>query len=122
MQYLMDSSREDFKIIRLVLNQLMVEVYGKCPFQRYLLMKTILKNFQSPFNATVVNLLIDSGAIILGKTNMDEFGMGSATIHSHYGKTRNPHRMHNLEGGDRVAGGSSGGSAASVASGMCFAA
>jgi len=82
----------------------------------------MLKDFQSPFNATVVELLINSGAIILGKTNMDEFGMGSETIHSHFGKTRNPYHIQDLKDGARIAGGSSGGSAASVASGMCFAA
>ncbi|CAG8797857.1 29412_t:CDS:2, partial [Racocetra persica] len=76
----------------------------------------MLKNFISPFNATVVDLLQDAGAIMIGKTNMDEFGMGSANMYSAFGPVYNP-----IDQERRVAGGSSGGSAAAVASGMCFA-
>lgn len=107
----------------------------------------------SPFDATVVERLRDSGAIVVGKTNMDEFGMGSAGVsafarsvfnaiciyrsenrHSYFGPTRNPagpdlmeHRgnrysQFELDWGSenfRVTGGSSGGSAAAVAAGLC---
>ena len=67
----------------------------------------------SPFNATVVDQLEAAGAIVAGKTNMDEFGMGSHSINSHFGLVRNPRQ--NSSGEDLSAGGSSGGSAASVA-------
>ncbi|KAJ3174910.1 Trimeric GatFAB AmidoTransferase(AdT) complex subunit [Geranomyces variabilis] len=84
----------------------------------------MLERFTSPFDATVVSLLRKSGALIVGKTNMDEFGMGSANLHSVHGPTYNP--LSAGSANDRstavVAGGSSGGSAAAVASGMCFAA
>ncbi|KAJ3154453.1 Trimeric GatFAB AmidoTransferase(AdT) complex subunit [Geranomyces variabilis] len=84
----------------------------------------MLERFTSPFDATVVSLLRESGALIVGKTNMDEFGMGSANLHSVHGPTFNPLSAGSLN--DRssaaVAGGSSGGSAAAVASGMCYAA
>ena len=76
----------------------------------------ILGNFQSPYDATVVRQLRDAGAIIAGKTNMDEFGMGSHNMHSRFGKTF-------CEGstGPQSAGGSSGGSAVAVATGQCWA-
>jgi aspartyl-tRNA(Asn)/glutamyl-tRNA(Gln) amidotransferase subunit A len=71
----------------------------------------VLDGYRSPFEATAVRRLRDAGGLVVGKTNLDEFGMGSSTENSAYGPTRNPH--------DRacVPGGSSGGSAAAVAAG-----
>jgi aspartyl-tRNA(Asn)/glutamyl-tRNA(Gln) amidotransferase subunit A len=72
----------------------------------------ILKNLVSPYTATAVEKLIARGGVVVGKTNMDEFGMGSSTDNSALGKTNNPWDRR------RVSGGSSGGSAAAVAAGM----
>ena len=69
----------------------------------------ILENFVPPFNATAVERLLAAGVVILGKTNTDEFAMGSSTENSAYGVTRNPWNP------EHVPGGSSGGSAAAVA-------
>ena len=72
----------------------------------------ILENFVSPYNATAVEKLEAAGAIVVGKTNMDEFGMGSSTDFSAFGGTNNPWNK------ECVTGGSSGGSAAAVAAGL----
>jgi aspartyl-tRNA(Asn)/glutamyl-tRNA(Gln) amidotransferase subunit A len=76
----------------------------------------ILKHFSSPYDATVVKLLQDGGAVVVGKTNMDEFGMGSHSIHSYFG----PVKMQECGGEERSVGGSSGGSALAVATSQCW--
>jgi len=72
----------------------------------------ILTGFVSPYTATAVQRLRDAGAVVIGRTNMDEFAMGSSTEHSIHGSAHNPWDL------DRTTGGSSGGSAAAVAAGI----
>ncbi|TAL03142.1 MAG: Asp-tRNA(Asn)/Glu-tRNA(Gln) amidotransferase subunit GatA [Rhodospirillaceae bacterium] len=79
----------------------------------------ILDGFKPPYESTVTAKLRDAGAVMLGKLNLDEFAMGSATITSYYGPTKNPWKAKGSSV-DLVPGGSSGGSAAAVAASLCM--
>jgi aspartyl-tRNA(Asn)/glutamyl-tRNA(Gln) amidotransferase subunit A len=76
----------------------------------------ILSNFNPPYNGTVVQKIIDAGGVIIGKTNMDEFAMGSSSETSNFGPVKNPWDL------NRIPGGSSGGSAVSIAADQSIAA
>ena len=76
----------------------------------------MLHNFVPPYESTVTARMLAAGTVTLGKTNMDEFAMGSSNEKSYYGAVKNPWNL------DKVPGGSSGGSAAAVAAGLCVAA
>ncbi|KAJ5151766.1 Glutamyl-tRNA(Gln) amidotransferase subunit A [Penicillium capsulatum] len=80
----------------------------------------MLDKFTSPYNATVVDQLEAAGAVVAGKTNLDEFGMGSHSVHSRFGPVKSLRQ--DSQGHDLSAGGSSGGSAVAVAADQCYAA
>jgi aspartyl-tRNA(Asn)/glutamyl-tRNA(Gln) amidotransferase subunit A len=82
----------------------------------------ILETFVPPYESTVTQNLFNAGAVMLGKTNMDEFAMGSSNLTSYYGPSINPWREKDHPEKDLVPGGSSGGSASAVAGRLCLAA
>ncbi len=82
----------------------------------------MLSDFVPTYESTVSQNLWDQGAVMMGKLNLDQFGMGTANVNSHYGHVVNPWRAKDNPSKEYVAGGSSGGSSASVAAGMCMAA
>lgn len=80
----------------------------------------ILKGFTPQYESTVTKKLFDAGAVMMGKTNLDEFAMGSSNTTSHYGNVINPWKRKDDHKTDLTPGGSSGGSAAAVAAGLCM--
>ena len=98
------------------LSGLIIGIKDNMCYQNHLVTASslILKDFKSLYSATVIERLLNEGAIIIGRLNCDEFAMGSSNENSVYGPVKNPHDY------SKVAGGSSGGSAAAVASGMCI--
>lgn len=80
----------------------------------------ILDNFVPPYESTVSLNLQNNGSVMLGKTNMDEFAMGTANLTSYFGAVRNPHKDKNNPDKFLIPGGSSGGSAAAVSAGLCM--
>lgn len=79
----------------------------------------MLENYVPPYSATVYDRLLKAGAVLIGKCNLDQFAMGSGTVDSIYGPTKNPWGLSN-ESDFYITGGSSGGCAAAVATGSCF--
>ena len=90
----------------------MVVPNSDCPFHSHV-------DWSAGYDATAVKKLREAGAEIIGKTNCDEFGMGSANVHSIYGPVINPTSSGESNGEHCVAGGSSGGAAAAVKAGLC---
>lgn len=81
----------------------------------------MLENFVPPYNATVYDRLLKAGAVLIGKSNLDQFAMGAGTVDSIYGPTKNLYGYSEESDSDfYIAGGSSGGSAISVATATCF--
>lgn len=80
----------------------------------------MLENFIPPYDATVCQRLLNAGAVLVGKTNLDQFAMGSGTVDSIYGPTKNIWKFFDNEDDFYIAGGSSGGSAVAVATGICY--
>lgn len=81
----------------------------------------MLQNFVPSYSATVYDRLQKQGAVLIGKTNLDQFGMGSGTVDSCFGPTKNIWNFNESNNNWHISGGSSGGSAVAVASGICFA-
>ncbi|EPZ33696.1 Amidase signature domain-containing protein [Rozella allomycis CSF55] len=110
----LDSASSDGKIIAVKDNLCVKNSYTTCASK-------ILSNYKSPNNATVVEKLLTQGNLIIGKTNMDEFGMGSGNVYSNYKPTLHPiHAEDSVPCSDPyVPGGSSGGSAVAVAMNLC---
>lgn len=83
--------------------------------------RRMLENFVPPYNSTVYERLLESGAVLIGKTNMDQFAMGSGTVDSICGPAKNCWSKNLNDNKWHISGGSSGGSALAVASGVCYA-
>jgi len=81
----------------------------------------MLKDFVPPYDSTMSLRLRQAGAVLVGKTNLDQFAMGAGTVDSIYGPTKNIWSEDLTKDNWRIAGGSSGGSASAVAAGLCYA-